>query len=131
MRPGQGQPRIVSLAADRVLSVAKRATDHDRDFRHNGITDRIHQLRAAADNSTLLRSFSHHESSHVLEKKNWQSGMITIHHEARGFVGAVRINDADHLDHFRLRAHLQTLAGDNTDRASADSRLSYDQGIAI
>src|SRR2546430_5430434 len=129
--PGQDKARIVSLAAERVISGAKRATDHDRNFRHDGITDRIHQLRAATDDSTLLRSFSHHESSHILEKKDWQSGLITIHHEARGFVGAIRINDAAHLDPFRLGAHLQALAGNDANRATADSRISCYQSLAV
>src|SRR4029077_7419636 len=112
--PGQDKTRIASLAAERVISGAKRATDHNRNFRHNGITNRIHQLRATADDSTLLRSFSYHKSSHILEEKDRQSSLITIHHETRGFVRAVRINDAAHLDSFRLSAHLQALAGDNT-----------------
>ena len=40
------------------------------DFRHDRITDRTHQLCPAADDSTLFRGFSHHESSHILEKKD-------------------------------------------------------------
>src|SRR5207248_4901996 len=44
---------------------------------------------------------------------------------------AVRINDATHLDPFRLGAHLQTLAGDDADRTTADSRISCYQSLAV
>src|SRR5205807_10014782 len=90
-----------------------------------------YQLRPAADDSTLFRCFSDHESGHILEKKNREPDMITIHHKACVFVGAVLINDATHLDPFRLGAHLQTMTGDDADRTTADSRISCYQSLAV
>src|SRR5437016_8554547 len=52
--PSKDKTRVISLAAERVIPGTKRATDHDRDFRHDWITDRIYQLRPAADDSTLF-----------------------------------------------------------------------------
>src|SRR5213076_1795562 len=67
----------------------------------------------------------------ILEKKNRKPDLITIHDKACGFVGAVRINDATHLDPFRLGAHLQTLAGDDADRTTPDPRISCYQSLAV
>ena len=68
IRPGEDKARVVGLAAERVVARAKRAADHDRDLGHDGIADRVDQLRAAANDAALFRVAADHEAGDVLEK---------------------------------------------------------------
>ena len=131
IRPGENETRIISLAAERIVARAKRTADHDRDFRHDRIADRIDQLRAAPNDAALFRVAPDHEAGYVLEKNDRQSGLIAIHDEPRGFVGAVGINDAAHLDARFFRAHLMALIGDDPDRMAADPRIGGDERLAV
>ena len=57
--------------------------------------------------------------------------MIAIHDEARGFVGAVGVNDAAHLDAGFLGADLMALIGDDADRMAADAGVGGDERFAV
>ena len=129
--PGENETRIVSLAAERIVARAERSADDDGDFRHGGVADRVDQLRAAADDPALFRIAADHEAGHILEENDRQPGLIAVHDEARGLVGAVGINDAAHLDAGLLRAHLVALVGDDADRMAADARVGRDERFAV
>src|SRR5206468_47912 len=100
---------------------AKRAADHHCNFWHNRITDRVNQFRAVTNNPTLLSVLTDHEPGDVLKENDRQSGLVAVHDEPRGLVGAVGVNHAAHLDSFFFGAHLQTLIRDDANCATADS----------
>ncbi len=106
------------------------ANDH-RDLRHDGIAHRVHQLRAAANDSALFRVAPDHEPADVLEKNDRQIRLITIHHEARCFIRAIGINNAAHLDSFLLGPDLHALVGNDSDRPSIDPRIGSNERFAV
>ena len=57
--------------------------------------------------------------------------MVAIHHEPRGFVGAVGINYAAHLNSFLLSPDLDALIGHDPDRPAGDARVSGHQRFTV
>src|ERR1700674_657498 len=75
VRPRQDETRVVGLAAQGVVARAEGTANDDRDLGDGGIADGVHQFRTAADDPTLLRVTTYHESSNVLEKNNGETGL--------------------------------------------------------
>src|SRR5439155_10929923 len=117
--------------AHRIVSGAKRSADNDRDLWYDGITDRIHQLGATANDPAPFRVAPDHETSNILKKNDWQACLIAIHDKARCLIGAVGINNTAHLNPFFLGPDLQTLVGDNSHRSSSDARICCYDRLAI
>src|SRR4029077_9880153 len=101
--------------------------DNDGDLGHNGIADRVYQLRTAAYDSALFCVATYHESGNILEKDDGQACLITVHDKARCLICAIGINDATHLNSLLFGPDLQTLVSNDSHWASVNARVGgYD-----
>src|SRR6266480_1951319 len=129
--PRHDKSRVVCFAAHGIIPRAKRSSNDRGDFRHNGITDRVHEFSAAANNAALLCVASDHEAGDILEKDDRQTGLVAIHYETRGLIGTFGINNAAHLDTFFFCPHLQALVCHNADSATGDTRVRGHDSLAV
>src|SRR6266542_2142321 len=105
-------------------SSPRQMTRHnDRDLGHDGIADRVHQLRTAANDPALFRIAAYHESGNILEKDDGQVCLIAVHDKTRCLICAIGINDATHLNSLLFGPDLQTLVSNNSDRAPVNARV--------
>ena len=74
---------------------------------------------------------SDHKAGYVLKKNDRQSGLIAIHDKTCGFVGAVRVDDAAHLNARLLCADLVALIGHDPDRMSVDTHVGRDERLSV
>ena len=117
------------------MSRAERAADDHRNFRHHGIRNRVHHLRARLDDAAPLGIAAHHKSVHVMEKNQRNQILVAVHDEARRFLRRFGIDHATELDPlvaFVVRSlRVQFLVGDDSHGESANARIAADQRLAI
>jgi len=148
------------LAAASPLMTAKRAVGHAnmkrgrrlcrtwRNFRlrscrrklryfwNYAIRHRVYHFRACADDAAPFRVFADHKAVHVVQENQWNSVLVAIENEARGFFRGLGINHAAKFDALlvgaaRQRLHVFLLIRDNADGPAADARISAEQCLAI
>src|SRR5438045_7592720 len=107
--PGHNKSRVIRLSAHGVIPRTKGSPYNDRDLRHCGIADRVHQLCTTANDPALFRVAHDHKPGDILEKYDGHTALITIDDKTRSSVGTLGINNAAHLNLLLLRPHLHTL----------------------
>src|SRR5262249_30285767 len=83
------------------------------------------------DDPGLLGIAADHEAVYILEENDRQAGLIAVHDEAGGLVGAIDIDDAAVLDRSGRRLAALLLVGDDTDGDAAEPAVAADHRLAV
>src|SRR5262249_25750265 len=86
-------------------------------------------LRAGADDAGLLGFLAHHEAVDVLKKDDRDPGLITVHDEARGLIGAVDVDDSSVLKGAGSRSRTLPLVGHNPDGDSSQTAVAANERL--
>ena len=106
-----------------------------RDLGHGGVGDGGDHLGSGADDAAPFRVAADHEAVDVVQKDQRNQVLVAVHDEARGFFGALGVDDAAEFDAlFAGVAGLglrRFLVGDDADGDSADAGVAADEGAAV
>src|SRR5581483_5566931 len=83
-RPGKKETRVVRLPAHGVMARAEAAAANHRDLRDDGIGDRVHHLRARANDAAPFGILADHEAVHVVQEDKGDAVLVAVEDEPRG-----------------------------------------------
>ena len=136
-RPREDEPRVVRLAAHRVVAGAVRVAHDHGELGDDGVRDGADHLGAVLDDAAVLGARAHHEARHVLHEHEGDLLLVAVHHEPRGLVGGVGVDDAAGLElvGLGLLAGLGgddgALVGDDADAPAVDAGVAAEEGLAV
>jgi hypothetical protein len=130
-RPRQDEPRVERFAAQGVVPRAERPARNQRQLGDDAVRDDVHQLRPGPDDPGLLAVPADHEPVDVLHEQQRHPHLVAVHHEPRGLVRGIDVDDAAELPRPVGRLHPLLLVGDDPEGPAAEPTEATDEGLPV